>query len=455
MAGKKQKALYVCQSCGYESARWLGRCPDCNNWNTFQEEMRIGKSGAKHSGSISVSSPIPLSQIKSQQELRHTLGIEELDRVLGGGLVPGAVYLVGGAPGMGKSTLLMQACSHVAKNGKKILYISGEESIGQIKLRAERLDAVSDNFYLAAATNVEAIAQMIQDERPVLAVVDSIQTVFSENMESLPGNVSQVKHCGHLLTRTAKEHGIPLFIVGHVTKDGTIAGPRVLEHLVDGLLLLEGDGQHIYRLLRAVKNRFGSTNEIGLFEMTDKGINQVLNPSQHLIEQRREDIPGTIITVSMEGTRPLLIEAQALVTPANYGVPQRTATGFNPKRLSLLLAVLEKRLRLKFGTQDVFVNAAGGLSLSEPASDLAVVTALISSIKDIAPNNKTVVFGEVGLTGEIRGISHAEMRIREAERLGFKYAILPAANCKKIESSKMKLIAVNNVKEIMNSLFNK
>jgi len=453
MAGKKAKTIFVCQQCGHETPRWMGKCPDCDAWNSLQEEIRNTTPTAKQRKGHAQIQAKALTDIATHSEPRKRLGISELDRVLGGGLVGGAVYLVGGAPGMGKSTLLMQVCHQLASRGEKILYISGEESTSQIKLRAERLGVVSDHFYLAAETGAETIAEMIRAEKPVLAVVDSIQTVFSEQMESLPGNVSQVKHCGHLLTRTAKEAGIPLFIVGHVTKDGTIAGPRVLEHLVDGLLLLEGDGQHLYRLLRAVKNRFGSTNEIGLFEMTDSGVSEVKNPSLHLIQERRDGVPGTVITVSLEGTRPLLIETQALVTASSYGVPQRTSTGFHPKRLALLLAVLEKRLGLKFGTQDVFVNAAGGLSLSEPASDLAVAAALISSLKDRAPQAKTVVFGEVGLTGEIRGVSHALQRVKEAERLGFKRAIMPAANLSGIEKTEIQLQGVRRIRDVFEALF--
>lgn len=453
MAGKKNKTVYICQQCGYETPRWHGKCPECEAWNSLEEEMRtVHDSAKKHRSRVSHPAK-PLTEIETKVESRKSLGIGEMDRVLGGGLVDGAVYLVGGAPGMGKSTLLMQVCHQLASQGQKILYVSGEESNTQVKLRAQRLGVVSNQFYLAAETAAENIAAMIRSERPALAVVDSIQTVFSEQLESLPGNVSQVKYCGHLLTRTAKEEGIPLFIVGHVTKDGTIAGPRVLEHLVDGLLLLEGDGQHLYRMLRAVKNRFGSTNEIGIFEMTDSGIHEVPNPSQHLIQNRRDGIPGTVITVSLEGTRPLLIETQALVTPSNYGVPQRTATGFHPKRLSLLLAVLEKRVGLKFGTHDVFVNAAGGLSLSEPASDLAVVAALISSLKDRPPMEKTVVFGEVGLTGEIRGVSHSAQRVKEAERLGFSRVILPAAHMSGLDKNNIQVKGVESIREVFETLF--
>ena len=453
MAGKKAKSIYVCQQCGNASPRWMGRCPECGAWNSLVEEV-VTREAPAPSISRAGTKPQPLSQIETQGEPRFKLGIGELDRVLGGGLVHGAVYLVGGAPGMGKSTLLMQAAHAMAQKGQKVLYISGEESVTQIKMRAQRLNAVSDHFYLAAETGAEVIAETIRSEKPVLAVVDSIQTVFSEALESLPGNVSQVRHCGHLLTQAAKESHVPLFIVGHVTKDGNIAGPRVLEHLVDGLLLLEGDGQHQYRVLRAVKNRFGSTNEIGLFEMGDDGIREVANPSAHLIGQRREGVPGTVITVSLEGTRPLLVETQALVTPTSYGVPQRTATGFHPKRLALLLAVLEKRLGLRFGTQDVFVNAAGGLSLDEPAADLAVVAALISSLKDRPIPGKTVVFGEVGLTGEVRGVSQAPQRIKEAARLGFGSAVVPQAVLAQMEGKPaMTIHGATSIREVYERLF--
>ena len=410
-------------------------------WNCFVEEQVQGKKPDQQIRLKSSGKPVSINSVPNHTENRLQSGIEEFDRILGGGIVPGAVMLVGGAPGMGKSTLLLQVCAALADKQKKILYISGEESQVQIKLRAERLLIQSDSFYLLTETNVEFIEQIIKSERPDFVVVDSIQTISSQVLESLPGNVSQVRYCGHILTKVAKEGNIPFFLIGHVTKEGTLAGPRVLEHLVDGLLLLEGDNQHIYRLLRAVKNRFGSTNEVGIFEMTDSGMQEVKNPSEYLLSQKQDNASGSVITVSLEGTRPLLVEVQALVTPTSYNIPQRTATGVDARRLSIILAVLEKRIGLRFGTQDVFVNAAGGMRLTEPGVDLAVAVALVSSQKEKLVNKNTVVMGEVGLAGEIRGISQIEKRIKEAKRMGFKTAVLP-------KSSQMSLTMKPNIETI-------
>jgi DNA repair protein RadA/Sms len=399
-------------------------------WNSFIEEQI--PSHPKHSSARPNSSnkPVSINAVVTQKEERFQTGIDEFDRVLGGGIVPGSAMLVGGAPGMGKSTLLLQICAALASKGKKILYISGEESQGQIKLRADRLSIKSDHYFLLTETNAESIQQILKSEKPDIAVVDSIQTVSSQELESLPGNVSQVRYCGHLLTSIAKEENLPLFLVGHVTKEGSLAGPRVLEHLVDALLLLEGDDQHQYRLLRAVKNRFGSTNEVGIFEMTETGMQEVKNPSRYLLSQKQENASGTVITVSIEGTRPLLVEVQALVTPTSYQIPQRTATGVDARRLSIILAVLEKRMGLRFGSQDVFANAAGGLRLTEPGADLAVAAALVSSQREKIIDAKTVVVGEVGLAGEIRGVSQIDKRLSEVQRLGFKNVILPQNSLK-------------------------
>jgi len=450
---KKSRSKYVCQSCGYESPRWLGKCPECGSWNSFVEEQ-IEPRKERNVSSIRITNrPIPITKIPKIEEKRFKTDIGEFDRVLGGGIVSGSVILIGGAPGIGKSTLLLQVGFELARQGKKVLYISGEESLSQIKMRADRLLISSENFALLSETNAESIITILREEKPDMAVIDSIQTVYSPELESLPGNVSQVRFCGYAMTAAAKEEGIPLFLVGHVTKEGSIAGPRVLEHLVDGLLLLEGDEQHLYRLLRAAKNRFGSTNEVGLFEMTDKGIIEVKNPSEYLLSQRRDKTSGTVVTVSMEGTRPILVEVQALVAPTSYGVPQRTATGVDPRRLSILLAVLEKRIGLRFGTQDVFVNAAGGLRLTEPGVDLAVAVAMVSSLKEKPVDGKTAVVGEVGLAGEVRGISQLSKRISEAERLGFHRIILPRINLKGLHKKVgIELMGVETVREAVTSL---
>ncbi len=451
----KQRSVYTCQQCGYSVPRWLGRCPECGNWNSFVEEVVIRESsGSRGKKSSFVPQPLPITEVKPAVEMRLGTGIGELDRVLGGGLVPGGVFLVGGAPGIGKSTLLLQAGEALARQGRTVLYISGEESLSQIKMRADRLGLSSDNFLLLAETDVEAILNCLKETKPQVAVVDSVQTIFSPLLESLPGNVSQVRQSGHSLTLAAKESSIAMFLVGHLTKDGNIAGPRVLEHLVDGLLMLEGDDQHLYRLLRAVKNRFGSTNEVGIFEMSDRGIIEVSNPSRYLIGENREGVSGTAITVSLEGSRPLLIEVQALVSSTSYGMPQRTATGIPQRRLAILLAVLEKRLGFKFGTQDVFVNTAGGLQLNEPASDLAVAAALVSSLKDRPLPASMALFGEIGLTGEVRGVSHVHSRVKEASRLGFNTLVLPSANSGSVTPPKdVKITGVRTVGEVVQSLF--
>jgi DNA repair protein RadA/Sms len=431
----------------------MGKCPECGEWNRFIEEI-IQKETKKPSYTTkTLKRSVPITEVTKNDGTRLKTDIVEFDRVMGGGIVLGSVVLVGGTPGIGKSTLLLQIASRLAEKGKNILYVSGEESLSQIKMRAERLSIRSKNVYLISETNVDAIAAIFREEKPALAIVDSIQTVYSQAMESLPGNVSQVRFCGQTLTSTAKEEQIPLLLVGHVTKEGALAGPKVLEHIVDCLLLFDGDGQHFYRLLRTVKNRFGSTNEVGIFEMTNAGIVEVNNPSEHLISQRQEESSGTVVTVSLEGTRPLLVEVQALVTSTSYGVPQRTATGLPHKRLSILLAVLEKRLGLKFGTQDVFINIAGGLQLTEPGVDLAVMVAMVSSLKEHPIASKVAVIGEVGLTGEVRGISQIEKRISEAERLGFCKLIIPEINLKGIRNkTEVELIGVNTVRETVNHL---
>lgn len=428
----KVKSVFVCGSCGYESPKWLGKCPGCQAWNTFAEE-RIARKPANRPGSelaFPKQKPASIVDIESSRDARVLTGIGELDRVLGGGLVPGSLLLVGGDPGIGKSTLLLQASNALAARGHTVLYVSGEESARQTKLRAERIGALSPHMYVLSETNMEEIAAAIDDTKPDLAVIDSIQTMYHPAVESAPGSVSQVRECTGYFLRIAKVRGIATVLVGHVTKEGAIAGPRLLEHMVDTVLYFEGERHHAFRVLRAVKNRFGSTNEIGIFEMLESGLREVANPSEMFLSQRPVGSAGSIVTASMEGTRPVLVELQALVAPTTFPSPRRMTAGVDHNRLALILAVLEKRVGLFLQNQDAYVNVAGGVRLVEPAVDLAVAVAIASSYRDKPTRPGDVVFGEVGLTGEVRAVSRIEQRVREAEKLGFKRVILPESSLK-------------------------
>jgi DNA repair protein RadA/Sms len=443
---------YVCQSCGYVSPRWIGKCPNCKEWNTFVEEAPVPAAVARKSGGVSSKlNPIPLSEVDSITDVRFSTGIAEFDRVLGGGIVSGSVILVGGDPGIGKSTLMLQVALQLQE--KVILYVTGEESPKQVKLRAERLGKVPDNIQLLAETNLEIVADIIERATPDLVIIDSIQTLFHPNLESAPGSVGQVRESTALLTRIAKTKHVPIILIGHVTKEGVIAGPRVIEHMVDTVLQFEGERHYAYRILRGIKNRFGSTNEIGIFEMHDTGLREVLNPSEVFLSERTYGASGATIVASIEGTRPILIEVQALVSPSNYGMPQRTATGFDLRRLSMLLAVLDKRVGINTGVQDVFVNIAGGIKIDEPAADLGIASSIVSSLRDVPVDSQTVAIGEIGLGGEIRTIAHCDKRVQEAAKLGFKKILVPKPNAKKIKSSDgIAIIGVETIQEAIKEL---
>ena len=424
---KNKKTVYFCQECGYESAKWMGQCPGCKAWNTFVEETVSAKKNP--SGNLKSSEkrqdPVILKDIILSEDERQTTQIGELDRVLGGGIVPGSLVLVGGDPGIGKSTLLLQVCRNLAENQVTVLYISGEESLRQIKLRANRIGDFNDKMQLLCETNLEVIREVIERKKPDVVVIDSIQTMFHEDVSSAPGSVSQVRESTNILMQIAKGMGISVFIVGHVTKEGNVAGPRVLEHMVDTVLYFEGDRHASYRVLRAVKNRFGSTNEIGVFEMCNTGLEEVKNPSEYMLNGRPEDASGSVVACSMEGTRPILVEIQALVCQSNFGIPRRTAVGTDFNRVNLLMAVLEKKVGIHLGTSDAYVNIAGGMKMTEPAIDLGICLAIVSSCKDVVIPDKVMVFGEVGLSGEIRAVSMAGQRVQEAKKLGFETVMLP------------------------------
>ena len=453
MAKGKTSTVYFCQSCGYESPKWMGQCPGCREWNTFVEETVEKKSTAKVHERRAAGGPVCLSSIETKEEDRVTTRMQELDRVLGGGIVPGSLVLVGGDPGIGKSTLLLQVCQKLADDGHEVLYISGEESLKQIKLRAERIGQFSDKLRLFCETNLELIGDTIRNNNPEVVIIDSIQTMYNEDVSSAPGSVSQVRESTSVLMQLAKGLGISIFIVGHVTKEGTVAGPRVLEHMVDTVLYFEGDRHASYRILRAVKNRFGSTNEIGVFEMRESGLAEVENPSQFMLNGRPEEASGSIVACSMEGTRPILLEIQALVARSQLAMPRRTAAGMDYNRVNLLLAVLEKRLNLHLSGSDVYVNIAGGIRINEPAIDLGVVLAIVSSSRDQAIDEKVLAFGEVGLSGEVRAVSQAAQRVQEAKKLGFTTVILPEVCREQIGDVKgVRLIGVRSVGDAVRAI---
>jgi len=443
---------YVCQTCGYVSPRWTGKCPNCNEWNTFVEEAPTPAKVARKSGGLpSKLDPIPLDKVNGHEDVRIKTGIAEFDRVLGGGIVGGSVVLLGGDPGIGKSTLMMQVAINL--KSKVVLYVTGEESLKQIRLRAERLGSYPGSVLLLPETNLELIVDVIERGEPDMVIVDSIQTMFRPDLESSPGSVGQVREATALLTRVAKSQGFPLILIGHVTKEGLLAGPRVIEHMVDTVLQFEGERHYAYRILRAAKNRFGSTNEIGIFEMHDDGMHEVKNPSEVFLSERTYGASGATVVATLEGTRPLLIEVQALVTATNYGLPQRTATGFDLRRLQMLLAVLEKRGGLNLGTQDVFVNVAGGIRIDEPAADLGVASSIVSSLRDVPVDSQAVAIGEIGLGGEVRTISHSEKRTQEAAKLGFKKIIVPKNNLKHLKNATgIEVVGVESVTEAMKEL---
>lgn len=449
----KLKQVYICQECGYESGKWMGKCPSCNEWGSLVEEVVEAKKPsltAPSSRGAASSAPVKLRDVKIENETRTTTGMKELDRVLGGGIVKGSLILVGGDPGIGKSTLLLQICEELGNQNRQVLYISGEESVAQIKMRGERLNVHTENLNLLAETNMSFIEAHIKNTKPDLVILDSIQTVYCDDITSAPGSVSQVREATHELMNLGKGYGITIMIVGHVTKEGALAGPRVLEHMVDTVLYFEGERHASFRILRAVKNRFGSTNEIGVFEMQDVGLKEVLNPSEIMLAGRPMDVAGSLVSCSLEGTRPMLIEVQALASFTSFGMPRRTATGIDYNRMVILIAVLEKRAGLDMGNYDVYVNLAGGMRINEPSLDLAAALAIASSFRNTPIDPHTVVFGEVGLTGEIRGVAMAEKRVVEAAKLGFKTCIMPKANVEKLPFIKgIKVIGVSHIGEAL------
>ena len=457
---KGKKTVFFCQNCGHEESKWLGQCPACKEWNTFVEEKvtvsRGSTSAASEAGKERASKVVTLSSVSVEEDERIRTGIAELDRVLGGGIVQGSLVLVGGDPGIGKSTLLLQVCQRLSDAGKNVLYISGEESLKQIKLRADRMGRFSDSLYLLCETNLDLIRQTIERQKPDVVVIDSIQTMYNEEVGSAPGSVSQVRESTNVLMQLAKGMNIAVFIVGHVTKEGTVAGPRVLEHMVDTVLYFERDRHASYRILRGVKNRFGSTNEIGVFEMRREGLAEVENPSEFMLSGRPENASGSVVACALEGTRPILMEIQALVCRSNFGMPRRTAAGLDYNRVNLLMAVLEKRSGLPLSNYDAYVNIAGGIRMNEPAADLGIVMAIASSYKNRVIPEDTIVFGEVGLSGEVRAVSMPEQRVAEARKLGFKTCIIPEVSVKSLQGIPGKpginIVGVKSVNQVISML---
>lgn len=452
---KGKKSIFFCQNCGHEESKWLGQCPMCKEWNTFVEEKvsvtRGSTAAVQQVRNAKDAKVVTLSSITTDDDERMQTGILELDRVLGGGIVPGSLVLVGGDPGIGKSTLLLQVCQKLSGQNRKILYISGEESLKQIKLRANRMGTFSENLFLLCETNLGMIRHVIEEQHPDMVVIDSIQTMYNEEVASAPGSVSQVRESTNVFMQLAKGLNISIFIVGHVTKEGTVAGPRVLEHMVDTVLYFEGDRHASYRILRGVKNRFGSTNEIGVFEMQKGGLVEVENPSEYMLSGKPENASGSVVACAMEGTRPMLMEIQALVCKTNFGMPRRTAAGLDYNRVNLLMAVLEKRMGMPLSTYDAYVNIAGGIRLNEPAADLGIVMAIASSYKNRPIDEDTIVFGEVGLSGEVRAVTMPEQRVSEAKKLGFKRCIVPAVSMKTIGKMEgIEILGVENVNQAMN-----
>jgi len=449
---KKNKSIFVCQSCAYQAPKWLGRCPDCGQWNSMVEESE--RPVSKNARSSSMTDPEPINTISFSSEMRMATGLSEFDRTLGGGVVPGSVVLIGGDPGIGKSTLILQVLDRLARHNSRALYLSGEESAQQIKLRAERLSVHSDSLYVITGTCIEDFFEKIESLAPDLVAVDSIQTFYTNAISSAPGSVGQVREVASRLMAFAKQSNTPVFLIGHVTKEGAIAGPKTLEHMVDTVLYFEGDRGHVFRILRSVKNRYGSTNEIGVFEMKDTGLAEVDNPSRIFLEERPQAVSGSAVIPCLEGTRPLLVEIQGLVSHSPLGMPRRTAVGVDHNRISLLVAVLGKRLGMELGDQDIFVNVAGGLKVDEPAADLGIVSAMMSSFLDKPVDRELVMFGEIGLAGEIRGVSQPDLRIREAKKLGFSRCILSRSNTEGVKPPKgMKLTGIETIQELHDALF--
>jgi DNA repair protein RadA/Sms len=450
MPYEKLKSVFVCQECGGSFPKWMGKCPDCGSWNSLVEEKISRKPRSTPQGKL-LSIPISLDKIELHKETRTKTDISELDRVLGGGMVRGGVVLVGGDPGIGKSTLLLEVAEKVAEKKGKVLYVTGEESATQIKLRAERMKISSSQIQVLTETDLFIILNVLKRELPLLAVIDSIQTMNTQELESAPGSISQIRECTARLLAFGKAYSCSLFLIGHVTKDGAIAGPRVLEHMVDTVLYFEGDKNYAYRILRAVKNRFGPSGEIGVFQMDEKGLKEIANPSQVFLSERNKNLSGSAVVCAMEGTRPILLEVQALTSPTSYGMPQKVASGVDYKRLALLLAILEKRVGINIGTFDVFVNVAGGIRVEEPAIDLGTLVAIVSSFKDMPVDQNTVVIGEVGLDGEVRAVSHIQPRIKEAQKLGFKRCVIPMGNKKNLNQRfEINNVGVGEINETIN-----